>query len=70
MHGFITADECTLYIDTSALLYQRGLRQKTAPKCRSEQTSPPASSGLSGWQSGMPLLDPMCGSNTFPTEAA
>ena len=30
VHGFITVDECTLYIDTSgAPLYQRGLRQKT-----------------------------------------
>ena len=30
IHGFITAEQCTLYIDTSgAPLYQRGLRQKT-----------------------------------------
>ena len=61
MHGFITADECTLYIDTSgAPLYQRGLRQKTVEAPLKENV----------WQPGTPLLDPMCGSGTFLTEAA
>ena len=70
VHGFITADECTLYIDTSgAPLYQRGLRQKTVEAPLKEN----AAAGilrLSGWQPGTPLLDPMCGSGTFLIEAA
>ena len=70
MHGFITADECTLYIDTSgAPLYQRGLRQKTVDAPLKENVA----AGIlrhSGWQPGTPLLDPMCGSGTFLLEAA
>lgn len=70
MHGFITADECTLYIDTSgAPLYQRGLRQKTVEAPLKENVAA-GIIRLSGWQPGMPLLDPMCGSGTFLTEAA
>ena len=70
MHGFITADECTLYIDTSgAPLYQRGLRQKTVDAPLKENVA----AGIlrfSGWHPGTPLLDPMCGSGTFLLEAA
>ena len=70
MHGFITADECTLYIDTSgAPLYQCGLRQKTVEAPLKENVAA-GIIRLSGWQPGMPLLDPMCGSGTFLTEAA
>ena len=70
MHGFITADECTLYIDTSgAPLYQRGLRQKTVEAPLKENVAA-GIIRLSSWQPGMPLLDPMCGSGTFLTEAA
>jgi len=70
MHGFITADECTLYIDTSgAPLYQRGLRQKTVEAPLKENVAA-GIIRLSGWQPGTPLLDPMCGSGTFLTEAA
>ena len=70
MHGFITADECTLYIDTSgAPLYQRGLRQKTVEAPLKENLAA-GILRLSGWQPGTPLLDPMCGSGTFLTEAA
>ncbi|MBK8402423.1 THUMP domain-containing protein [Propionivibrio sp.] len=70
IHGFLSASECTLYIDTSgAPLYQRGLRQKTVEAPLKENVA----AGIlrfSGWQPGIPLLDPMCGSGTFLLEAA
>ena len=70
VHGFLTADECTLYLDTSgAPLYQRGLRQKTVEAPLKENLAA-GILRLSGWQPGTPLLDPMCGSGTFLTEAA
>ena len=70
VHGFITVDECTLYIDTSgAPLYQRGLRQKTVDAPLKENVAA-GILRLSGWQPGVPLLDPMCGSGTFLIEAA
>ena len=70
MHAFITADECTLYVDTSgAPLYQRGLRQKTVEAPLKENVAA-GILRLSGWQPGTPLLDPMCGSGTFLVEAA
>jgi putative N6-adenine-specific DNA methylase len=70
IHGFLAADECTLYIDTSgAPLYQRGLRQKTVEAPLKENVAA-GILRLSGWQPGTPLLDPMCGSGTFLVEAA
>lgn len=70
VHGFITVDECTLYIDTSgAPLYQRGLRQKTVEAPLKENVAA-GIIRLSGWQPGTPLIDPMCGSGTFLIEAA
>ncbi|MBP6655785.1 MAG: class I SAM-dependent RNA methyltransferase [Propionivibrio sp.] len=70
MHGFITVDECTLYIDTSgAPLYQRGLRQKTVEAPLKENVAA-GIIRLSGWQPGTPMIDPMCGSGTFLIEAA
>ena len=70
IHGFITAEQCTLYIDTSgAPLYQRGLRQKTVDAPLKENLAA-GILRLSGWQPGTPLLDPMCGSGTFLVEAA
>ena len=70
IHGFITVDECTLYVDTSgAPLYQRGLRQKTVEAPLKENVAA-GILRLSGWQPGIPLLDPMCGSGTFLAEAA
>ena len=70
MHGFITTDECTLYIDTSgAPLYQRGLRHKTVEAPLKENVAA-GIIRLSGWRRGTPLIDPMCGSGTFLIEAA
>jgi putative N6-adenine-specific DNA methylase len=70
IQGFLTADECTLYVDTSgAPLYQRGLRQKTVEAPLKENLAA-GILRLSGWQPGTPLIDPMCGSGTFLLEAA
>jgi putative N6-adenine-specific DNA methylase len=70
VQGFLTVDQCTLYIDTSgAPLYQRGLRQKTVEAPLKENLAAGVLR-LSGWQPGAPLLDPMCGSGTFLLEAA
>ncbi|WP_291991349.1 THUMP domain-containing protein [Candidatus Accumulibacter sp. ACC007] len=70
IQGFISSDECTLYLDTSgAPLYQRGFRQKTVEAPLRENLAA-GILRLSGWQPGIPLLDPMCGSGTFLLEAA
>ncbi|HRF06032.1 THUMP domain-containing protein [Accumulibacter sp.] len=70
IQGFISSDECTLYLDTSgAPLYQRGFRQKTVEAPLRENLAA-GILRLSGWQPGVPLLDPMCGSGTFLIEAA
>jgi putative N6-adenine-specific DNA methylase len=70
VHGFLTAEACTLYLDTSgAPLYQRGLRQKTVEAPLKENLAA-GILRLSGWRPGTPLIDPMCGSGTFLSEAA
>lgn len=70
VQAFLDREECTLYLDTSgAPLYQRGLRQKTVDAPLKENLAAGVLR-LSGWQPGVPLLDPMCGSGTFLLEAA
>lgn len=70
IQGFVSSDECTLYLDTSgAPLYQRGFRQKTVEAPLRENLAA-GILRLSGWQPGVALLDPMCGSGTFLVEAA
>jgi putative N6-adenine-specific DNA methylase len=70
VRGFLMGDACTLYLDTSgAPLYQRGLRQKTVDAPLKENLAA-GILRLSGWRPGTALLDPMCGSGTFLTEAA
>ena len=70
VHGFINGDHCTLYLDISgAPLYQRGFRQKTVDAPLKENLAA-GILRLSGWQPGVALLDPMCGSGTFLIEAA
>ena len=70
VQGFVSSDECTLYLDTSgAPLYQRGFRQKTVDAPLKENLAA-GILRLSGWQPGVPLFDPMCGSGTFLAEAA
>ena len=70
VHAFLTADDCTLYVDTSGEpLWQRGLRQKTVDAPLKENLAA-GILRLTGWQPGTPLFDPMCGSGTFLLEAA
>ncbi|MBL8398690.1 MAG: class I SAM-dependent RNA methyltransferase [Candidatus Accumulibacter sp.] len=70
VQGFVSADECILYLDTSgAPLYQRGYRQKTVDAPLKENLAA-GILRLTGWQATQPLLDPMCGSGTFLIEAA
>jgi putative N6-adenine-specific DNA methylase len=70
VHGFLTADACTLYLDTSGeALHRRGLRQKTVEAPLKENLAA-GILRLSGWRPGTPFFDPMCGSGTFLMEAA
>ncbi len=68
--AFLTATECTLYLDTSGEpLFKRGWRlDKGAAPLRENLAA-----GIlrqTGWSPGTPLYDPMCGSGTFLAEAA
>jgi len=70
IHLFITDQQATLYLDTSGEpLYLRGhkLAKVGAPL---KENLAAGILRLSGWQTGAPLLDPMCGSGTFLLEAA
>ena len=70
VQAFLTADDCTLYLDTSGdPLWQRGLRQKSVEAPLKENLAA-GILRLTGWQPGIPLFDPMCGSGTFLLEAA
>lgn len=69
IHLFLTADQTTLYVDTSGeALWQRGhkLAKVAAPL---KENLAAGILRLAGWTPGMPLLDPMCGSGTFLLEA-
>jgi len=70
IHLFLTADEATLYLDTSGEpLWQRGhkIAKIEAPL---KENLAAGILRLIGWQPGTPLYDPMCGSGTFLIEAA
>ena len=70
IHAYLTADMCTLYLDTSGqALFKRGLRKQAGLAPLNENLA----AGmilLSGWQPGEPFFDPMCGSGTLLMEAA
>lgn len=68
--AFLTAAECTLYLDTSGEpLFKRGWRlDKGAAPLRENLAA--GILRLTGWAPGTPLYDPMCGSGTFLAEAA
>ena len=69
VHVFLTDSQCTLYLDTSGQpLWQRGLRKNSVEAPLKENLAAGILK-LSGWQPGMPLVDPMCGSGTFLLEA-
>ncbi|MEC5399423.1 THUMP domain-containing class I SAM-dependent RNA methyltransferase [Uliginosibacterium sp. H1] len=70
VQAFITADTCTLYIDTSGEpLYKRGFKRAKVEAPLKENLAAGILK-LSGWQPDEPLLDPMCGSGSFLIEAA
>ena len=70
IHAYLGAEQYQLYVDTSGNpLYQRGLRRASIEAPLRENLAAGILK-LSGWQPGMPLLDPMCGSGTFLLEAA
>jgi putative N6-adenine-specific DNA methylase len=68
--GFLDARNFTLYLDTSGeALFKRGWREETGDAPLRENLA----AGLlrvSGWQPGITLFDPMCGSGTILIEAA
>lgn len=70
IRGFLDENQLTIFIDTSGeVLFKRGFREKTNIAPIRENLA----CGLlflSGWEPGIPLLDPMCGSGTFLIEAA
>nr|WP_051537540.1 class I SAM-dependent RNA methyltransferase [Nitrosomonas cryotolerans] len=70
IHGFLDAQQFTLYLDTSGeALFKRGLR-KVAGEAPLRENLAAGILRLSNWQPGTTLLDPMCGSGTFLLEAA
>ncbi|MDN5752341.1 MAG: THUMP domain-containing protein [Nitrosospira sp.] len=70
IHGFLDARKFSLYLDTSGdALFKRGLR-KSAGEAPIRENLAAGILHLTGWQPGIPLLDPMCGSGTFLLEAA
>jgi putative N6-adenine-specific DNA methylase len=70
IHAFLTATECTLYLDTSGQsLFKRGLRKQSGAAPLNENLAA-GMVKLSGWQPGTPFFDPMCGSATILMEAA
>jgi putative N6-adenine-specific DNA methylase len=69
VHVFLDARECTLYIDTSGEpLFKRG-RRDFAGEAPLKKNLAAGILALAGWKPGTPLLDPMCGSGTFLSEA-
>ena len=70
IHAYLTSSECQFYLDTSGMpLYQRGNR-KSSVEAPLRENLAAGILKLTGWQPGIPLLDPMCGSGTFLIEAA
>lgn len=70
IHLFLTADQATLYLDTSGEpLWQRGhkIAKVEAPV---KENLAAGILRLIGWKPGVPLYDPMCGSGSFLLEAA
>jgi len=69
IHCFLTQDKATLYLDTSGEpLWHRGHKMAKVAAPLKENLAA-GILRLIGWQPGIPLLDPMCGSGTFLLEA-
>jgi 23S rRNA (guanine2445-N2)-methyltransferase len=70
IHAFLEGTKITLYLDTSGdALFKRGVRMHTNIAPIRENLAAGILK-IAGWQPGVPLLDPMCGSGTFLLEAA
>jgi len=70
VHAYLTDHEATLYLDTSGEpLFKRGYR-RDADEAPLRENLAAGVLALAGWTTGMPLLDPMCGSGTLAIEAA
>lgn len=70
VYAFLTANMATIYLDTSGeALFKRGYRRETGEAPLRENLAAGILK-LSGWEPGMPLMDPMCGSGTILIEAA
>ena len=70
IHAFLSSSEFTLYVDTSGEpLFKRGYRRSVGEAPLRENLAA-GILRLTPWQPGTPLLDPMCGSGTFLSEAA
>jgi putative N6-adenine-specific DNA methylase len=70
VHAFLDPTHCWIYLDTSGEpLFKRGTRDHVGAAPLKKNLAAGILK-LTGWQPGMPLLDPMCGSGTFLVEAA
>ncbi|HEY9446173.1 MAG TPA: THUMP domain-containing protein [Burkholderiales bacterium] len=70
IQAFLSARDCTLYIDTSGdALFKRGYRKEAGIAPLRENLAA-GILRLAGWDGAGTLLDPMCGSGTFLCEAA
>jgi putative N6-adenine-specific DNA methylase len=70
VHAYLTVDHATFYLDTSGEpLFKRGYRREAAEAPLRENLAA-GLLRLAGWQPGIPLLDPLCGSGTIAIEAA
>lgn len=70
IHVYLNRDELNVSLDLSGdALHLRGYREETG-KAPLRETLAAAIIIRSGWKSGTPLVDPMCGSGTLLIEAA
>ncbi len=70
VHGYLTPDEATLYLDTSGEpLFKRGYRRESEAAPLRENLAA-GLIALSGWIAPSAFLDPMCGGGTIAIEAA
>lgn len=70
IHAYFGPEQVTHYLDTSGeALFKRGYRHFTGEAPLRENLAAGILK-LAGWEPGIPLFDPMCGSGTFIVEAA
>ncbi|QSI77501.1 THUMP domain-containing class I SAM-dependent RNA methyltransferase [Niveibacterium microcysteis] len=69
VYAFLTAETCTLYLDTSGEPLSRRGFKRAKHEAPLKENLAAGILKLSGWQPDEALLDPMCGSGTFLIEA-